>query len=387
MFLLTSMLVLLSIVIGSELVNAGAIPPTVIKSIESQEPTPTIEVLCFIDYNTYNYYAGGKTGRKADAKVEIYFLSFWKNVDHYFSLLNVRIRLKGLIIAHTKEEENVFLKSHKHETLKGSYDSPAALRSLGKYIYSNKTLPAHDLAILITKSTLCKEIKLKEDNTTESTEILREFSCLHTSDVAIPLRGMCTQSDDDKTVSTSVIIKVADIYVGVRDTVFAIGQSLGIPKDGDKDAEECKSEDGYFMAGEIYLNRPHKFGWSDCSVQAFKNSLNKSSTESISTCLFNKSNKKEIDFSKAPFPGEILSLDNYCINLTGNVHKACNYDDVCTSLTCAYDEDCEDTLKVPAIEGSWCGGNETSTMQCFYGKCVVSSAHRPNKYAEAEYIV
>ncbi|KAF7987732.1 hypothetical protein HCN44_003595 [Aphidius gifuensis] len=399
MFLLPSMLLLLSIVIKSELVDAGAISPTVKKSIESQKSTPIIEVLCFIDFDTYKLHAGEETGGKADAEIEKYFLPFWKNVDHYLSLLNIRISLKGIIIARTREEENVFLNSQENRLFADAYmyNSTATLFTLGKYIYSNKNLPAHDLAIVITQSMLCKEKELKKDKTRKLTKSLDKNLCQDTNDVATYLRGMCSRSDDrSASFSVAIIRDQNKMYKGVRNAVFAIGGLLGIPKDGAKDydakewksedgyfgvgnafsaigrllgilkdgtkkeAEKCKSEDGYFMSGNTDFSLPYKFEWSDCSVQVFKNSLNKSSTESTWTCLFNKTNEKEIDFSKAPFPGQILSLDNYCEKLTE--YKACSYDDVCTSLTCSYGEDCGRTVKGPAIEGSWCGGNDTSTM-------------------------
>ncbi|XP_044019304.1 A disintegrin and metalloproteinase with thrombospondin motifs adt-2-like [Aphidius gifuensis] len=348
------------------------------KIMESPESKPIIEVLCFIDYDTYKLHAGEKTGGEADKEVEDYFLPFWKNVDHYLSLLNIRISLKGIIIAHTREEENVFLNSQKNRLFADAFNSTATLSSLGKYIYSNKNLPTHDLAIVVTQSVLCNEKELKKDKTRKLKKSFKKNSCQDASDVANTLKWICIGSDDKEATSTSVAI-IRDqnkMYKGVRNAVFAIGRSLGISMDGakdDDDAKKCKSEDGYFMSGNTNFHLPYKFKWSNCSVQSFNNK-HSLIYQTMWYCLFETTNEKVIDFSKAPFPGEILSLDNYCKKLTD--YKACSYDDVCTSLTCSSGEDCGRTIKGPAIEGSWCGSNETSTMRCEYGKCVPFSSNK-----------
>lgn len=372
MFLVSLVLVLLSIVLNFKSFEAGVISTTAKTSIETQKPI--IEVLCFVDFDTFKLHANEKTGEIADKEVEKYFLPFWKNVDHYFSLLNIGISLKGIIIAHTREEENIFLNSQKNKLFMDAYNSPNTLETFGKYIFLNKNhLPVHDVAIVITQSVLCKEKKnVSQKDSTES-------SCHANDDVATHLNGICSD-----TSSVAIIRDENKIYTGVRSAVFAIGQLLGIPKDGENQAKHCKSTDGYFMSGNTLFDSSYKFKWSNCSIEEFENHLKSSTTTNTLSCLFNQSNKQEINFSEVPLPGQILSLDNYCEKLTG--YKACSYDDVCSSLTCSYDGNCGRKIKGPAIESSWCGENSTSTMRCSYGKCVPFSFNDNEKYDLLEHM-
>lgn len=82
------------------------------------------------------------------------------------------------------------------------------------------------------------------------------------------------------------------------------------------------------MSGNTDFGLPHKFEWSNCSVQKRL----RITTEFKWTCLFKETNKEEIDLSKALFPGEILSLDNYCKKLTH--YKACNVSFILNFFLC-----------------------------------------------------
>ncbi|KAF7987748.1 hypothetical protein HCN44_003611 [Aphidius gifuensis] len=360
MFSVPWILALLFIVVNSEDISTSS--SVNLHDHSTNLSTPIIEVLCFIDFDTYKLHAGETTGEKAVTEVENYFLPFWKNVDHYFSLLNIRISLKGIIIARTREEENVFLNSQKNRLFADAFCSLDTLIDLGKYIYSStENLPIHDITIVITQSVLCKEKKLVSEK--NSTESLIQNSCHVDGNVATHLNGVCSESS-----SIAIIRDTNKMYTGVRSAVFAIGQLLGFPKDGENNAEECESKDGYFMSDNINFDSPYKFEWSNCSIREFQKILRSVRTSDTWLCLFDESHEEEIDFLKAPFPGEILSLDDYCKKMTE--YKACNYDDVCASLTCSSGEYCGQTIKGPAIEGSWCGSNDTATMRCKYGKCV-----------------
>ncbi|KAF7990137.1 hypothetical protein HCN44_009872 [Aphidius gifuensis] len=336
MMLFPSLLAFLFLILVANI--SDAVPVNTTTSVS--ELTPVIEVLCVVDYSTYRLHSEGKNPTKVEESMKYYYSAFWKTVDIYFQQLNIKIVLKDVIIARNKFEDNHYLKVNKNRigTNGLSFD---LLNTFGKHLYYNKSLHNHDIAVYITQFDICQDVKANN-------------SCEVKKDVITFKNEICKiKHDISMSHSVAMITDKKNIFTGIRNAVFAIGNLLGISKDGEYGAKKCKSEHGYFMSGNIDFASPYKFQWSKCSINSIKKTLKSLSSSDTLSCLFKKSKKKEINLSKAPLPGQLIPIDDYCEQITS--YKSRIYTSYqCTELACRYGDDDESIIKGPAIEGSWC---------------------------------
>ncbi|CAL1298151.1 unnamed protein product [Larinioides sclopetarius] len=230
---------------------------------------------------------------------------------------------------------------------------------MAKHMFSvRRQLPAHDLALLLTKLDMCS---LDESS----------GEC-NSSTIGIAYVGGACQIDQLYRMALNVgIVEDNGGFSGILGAAHEIAHLLGASHDGfppsahlgGPGASGCSSEGGYIMS--LKKSDIRRFQWSQCSIEQFHYFL--STTQA--TCLFNNPGGNLL--SESNWPGQLLSLDEQCKRDGGT--SACQRDSrVCSRLHC-YRATGHCYAGRPAAEGSPCGQNRI----CRNGDCVANATSKP----------
>ncbi|GBM70768.1 A disintegrin and metalloproteinase with thrombospondin motifs 6 [Araneus ventricosus] len=320
------------------------------RSKRSPIPHAFPEVLLLVDYDSYAVHEFSET------KTRNYLASFLNGVDLRFKTLSnprVTLLLNGIIIAKTRDVTPYLENNRK---LLRSFDAHSALNDMAKHMFSvRRRLPAHDLALLLTKLDICSLDKTNG-------------RCSPTTEGIAYVGGACQVDERNRRTEKVGIVEDNGGFSGILSAAHEIAHLLGAKHDGSSPspflggpgAAGCSSQGGYIMSLKKFGSR--RFQWSRCTIEQFRHFL---STPRAS-CLFNHPGGNRLGDSK--WPGQLLSLDEQCKRDGGT--GACQRDSrVCSQLHC-YSATGHCYASRPAAEGSPCGQDRI----CRNGDCVASAS-------------
>ncbi|XP_035707555.1 venom metalloproteinase antarease-like TtrivMP_A [Folsomia candida] len=300
-----------------------------------------VELVLVIDFSIFTLF-NGEIGTITE-----YYAVFVKGVNNLFATNvdpNITFQLVGIYVLESRDVQP-FVENYNN--FDGSFDIHGILREFSTYMTTNAAnYVAYDSAALM------------------STE---NFGSI--GGVAW-LGGTC--SDGWKATINRDRRRTFD---GVRILAHEMGHNLGSPHDGDSTSAACPLSDGYIMhtSGGMDENR---FKFSECSKDAMRSYIDSEE----GSCLF--VNNAVGDPLPVPDknPGDIFSIEMYCVLTYGPDATVKVANDMCASMQCRWPGPCPEpdeaytctwsgTNFQPAPDGASCGEADAGTI-CFLGKCV-----------------
>ncbi|XP_015126431.1 A disintegrin and metalloproteinase with thrombospondin motifs gon-1 isoform X2 [Diachasma alloeum] len=283
----------------------------------------------------------------------IYILAFFNGVDLIFQQLSdpdIRLHIAGIVVGANPSAAPYL---HNNKNASGVINATAALAEMGKFYgnLSDKDFSAgsYDIIVTLTNSYICDE---SEEEI--CTPILAGVSSLE---------PLC--KNKRPVVDVAAILQDNLAFSGLRMTAHELGHILGAEHDGEKEEEtqDCHAAAGYLMS-KYDESSTVSLKWSNCSLEAFRESLKSSSAE----CLRNPPNwGKDEEPLRSILPSDVVGLHYQCQAF--GYRRACMGPQNCKALTCTTDIfpfslNCV-TVSVPAAQGSTCGcGSHCINEEC-----------------------